>query len=197
MAHPVPSAIVVHRNRDVNAPKVHCPKADRNVEKRHHMMNPRAESVVGGTVGAHAKAHHHEAGAAHDEQTKCSTANTEPTTTVRTAHVDSPPTTRHMAWETFYCLGLLCMSIYRPQHYIESLMSWNATNARCRSHGSSSWDVLPTRENTWPSHGGNVCSSGGSNVVNGRGTPTVSSAIVVHRKPCRQRAQSPLPKGRP
>ena len=99
VAHPVPSAIVVHRNRDVNAPKVHCPKAGRHVEKQHHMMNRRAESVVGGTVGAHAKAHHHEVGAAHDEQTKCSTANTEPTTTVRTAHVDSPPPTRHMAWE--------------------------------------------------------------------------------------------------
>jgi hypothetical protein len=96
VAHPVPSAIVVHRNGDVNAPKVHCPKAGRNVEKQHQMMNPRAESVVGGTVGAHAKAHHHEARAAHDEQTKCSTANTEPTTTVRTAHVDSPPATRHM-----------------------------------------------------------------------------------------------------
>ena len=177
-------------------PKVHGPKADRNVENQHHMMNRRAESVVGGTVGAHAKAHHHEAGAAHDEQTKCSTTNTEPTTTVRTAHVDSPPTTRHMAWETFYCLGLLYMPIHRLQHYIESPTSLNATNTRCRSHGSSSWDVRPTRENTWPSHGGNVCSSGGSNVVNGRGTPSA----VGHRhssEPCRQRAQSPLPEGPP
>ena len=60
VAHRVSSAIVVHRNRDDNTPKVHCPKAGRHVEKQHHMMNRRAECVVGGTVRVHAKAHHHE-----------------------------------------------------------------------------------------------------------------------------------------
>ena len=123
VAHPVPSAIVVHRNRDVNAPKVHCPKADRNVEKQHHMMNPRAESVVGGTVGAHAKAHHHEAGAAHDEQTKCSTANTEPTTTVRTAHMLIRPP-QHDTWPGKPSTVLVCCTCQYTDHNITSSLSY-------------------------------------------------------------------------
>ena len=128
----VPLVIVVHRNHDVNASKVHCPKAGHHVEKQHYIMNRQAESAVGGTVGAHAKAHHHEAGAAQDEQTKCSTANTEQTTTVRTAYtLIRPP--QHDTWpgkKTFYCLGLLYMPIYRPQHYIESLISLNEHHQR-------------------------------------------------------------------
>ena len=69
---------------------------------------PPIRNVVGGTVGAHAEPHHHGAGAAHDEHTKCSIANkaiTEPTTTVRTAHMlIGPP--QH----TIHGLGNLLLS---------------------------------------------------------------------------------------
>ena len=106
-------------------PKVHCPKADRNVEKQHHMMNPRAESVVGGTVGAHAKkAHHHERRGPHT-MSKPSVAPPTPNQQLLLGRhmLIRPP--QHDTWpgkKTIYCLGLLYMPIYRPQHYIESLL---------------------------------------------------------------------------
>ena len=150
MAHRVPSVIVVHRNRAANAQKVHCPFADHNVEKQHQMMNPRAASVVGGTVGAHTKAHITMRRGQHT-MSKPSVAPPTPNQQLPSGRhmLIRPP--QHDTWpgkKIFYCLGVLYMPIYRPQHYIESLMPWNATNARCRSHGSSSWDVHTTRENT-------------------------------------------------
>ena len=117
VAHRVPSVIVVHRNCVADAPKVHCPKADRNVKKQHQMMNRRAESIVGGTVGAQVKAHQHEAGAVHDEHTKCSTANTEPTTTVRTAHtLIRPP--QHDTWAGKPSAVLVCCPCQYTDHNI-------------------------------------------------------------------------------
>ena len=160
-------------------------------------MNRRAD--VGSFVGAHAKPHHREAGAAHDEQTKCSTANTEPTTTVRTAHtLIRPP--QHDTWPGKPSAVLVCCSCQYTDRNIIHRVSYVIERHQRQMpipHGSSSWEVRPMTENTWPSHGGNVCSSGGSNVVNGRGTPTVPSVIVVHRKRAANAPKSPLPEGRP
>ena len=59
----VPSVIVVHRNRDVNAPNVHCPKAGRHVEKQHQMMNRAPVRVMCVyRLGPRQSTHHHEAG---------------------------------------------------------------------------------------------------------------------------------------
>ena len=108
-------------------PKVHCPKADRNVEKQHHMMNRRAESVVGGTVGAHAKAHHHEAGTAHDEQTKCSTANTEPATILSGRYMLIRPAPQHDTWPGKPSTALVCCTCQYTDHNITSSLLFHGT----------------------------------------------------------------------